>query len=127
MKETIELDFPFSINGEDITVIEYDTSDFKTKHYLQAAGARKYTSGTVNPVSDTELHFNIAVQAILSSNKNKGWTVEDFGRLTGSDPFKFQMAGLGFFTATPEAQANDNSEEPFEDTASDSTLPGTHS
>lgn len=126
MKESIQLDFPLEINGETIKTIEYDPADFKAKHHLQAAGARKYTpvTATPNPMTDTELQFNIAVQAILASNKDKGWSAEDFERLSGSDPFKFHMVGMSFFGVKPEEQQPGSSEGLSDDIPSDSMLPG---
>ena len=69
------------------------------------------------------MNYSIGVQVILASNKGKGWTVEDFDRLRGSDVSKVMLVGLNFFGATPEEQANETSEGRSESTPSDSTLP----
>lgn len=110
--QKITLNFPLVINGKEIKEIEYDPADFKTRDLLQASTSRKYSSieNPPNPINDTELHYNVAVRAVLASNKDKGWTVEDFERLAGSDPLQFSLVGMSFFGVKPEEPAQSNSE-----------------
>lgn len=117
----ITLNYPLVINGQDIRVIEYDPADFKTKDLLLAASSRKYSSldSTPNPVNDTELHFNIAVRAVLASNRDKGWTAEDFRQLTGSDPLLFSIVGMSFFGVKPGEQQPGSSAGQSESIAAD--------
>ena len=125
----ITLNYPLEINGEKITEIEYDPADFKSRDLLQASSARRYSSieNPPNPINDTELHFNVAVRAVLASNKGKGWTAEDFDRLSGSDPLQFSIVGMSFFGVKPEEPASGNSEGQSEFIQSDSTLDGKNS
>lgn len=109
--ETITLDYPLHINGGLVKEISYDPADFRTRDFLTACNLR----GNTNPgqmsnlLNDYDLHFNIAVAAILASNQNKGWVKEDFDRLAGSDPFKFAIVGMSFFGVKPEEQNRQNS------------------
>ncbi len=102
--QTIKLNYPLLIDGGNIGEISYDYADFKTGDYLAAINRRKGDMATVaNPVNDYALHFALGVGIILASNKDKGWTAEDFGRLSGSDLWQVTQIGLLFFAATPDA------------------------
>ena len=106
--ETLKLNFPFVIDDVPIREIPYDFANFKSSDYLAALGRRKGDIGNaVNPVNDYALHYALGVGVILASNKGKGWTPEDFDRLTGSDLWQVTQLGLVFFGAKPEEpQAN---------------------
>lgn len=103
--EQLKLDYGLLINGENVTEISYDFGDFTNADYLAACSRHKGDVQNVqNPVGDLGLHFALGVGVILASNKGKGWSAEDFGRVRGSDNFKISMVGLSFFGAKPEAQ-----------------------
>lgn len=125
----ITLNYPLEIDGKKITEIEYDPADFKARDLLQASSSRKYSSieHPPNPINDTELHFNVAVRAILASNKDRGWTAEDFERLSGSDPLQFSIVGMSFFGVKPEEQMENSSEGLSESTQKGSTRAGKNS
>lgn len=117
----ITLDFNLVINDERVSRIEYDYSRFTGYKYLETLQRRKTDFQTpVNPANDYALHFDLGVGIILASNPDKGWTPDDFKRVSGSDLWKITQIGLIFFGATPEAQAGDNSGEPSASTPNDS-------
>lgn len=119
--ETITLDFPLKIDGVNVTEVSYDFGQFTVEDYQNALKARNAPAETVvNPVNDYALHFAIGTQVILSSNKEKGWTVEDFGRVIGSDIWKISAIGLNFFGAKPASQPCDSSGGQCEPSRSDS-------
>ncbi len=102
--ETIKLNYPLAIDGGNVSEISYDYADFKTGDYLAAVARRKADAMTAsNPVNDYALHFALGVGILLASNKDKGWTAEDFSRLAGSDLWQVTQIGLLFFGAKPEA------------------------
>lgn len=109
--ETLTLNFPFVIDDAKITEIKYDYADFSVADYLAALGRRKGEfSAMVNPVNDYGLHFALGVGIILASNKDKGWTAEDFDRLKGSDIWQVTQVGLVFFASKPDEQQANSSD-----------------
>ena len=110
--DKITLNFPFVINDENITEISYDYADFKTEDYLNALARKKGADMTtmLNPANDYALHFALGVGIILASNRGKGWTAEDFGRLVGSDIWQVTQVGLVFFGAKPAAPQENSSD-----------------
>lgn len=123
--EKITLNYPLYIDGEKINELEYDYGKFTTEDYLNALADRKGSpEKVVNPVNDYALHLALGIRVILVSNKNKGWTAEDFSRLLGSDIWQVTAVGLNFFGARPEEQQGGSSEEPSGPTPSDFTQPG---
>lgn len=123
--QTITLNFPLVINGENIKTISYDFGKFSTQDYFAALNSRKGSSieNAVNPVNDYSLHYAIGVRALLASNKDRNWTAEDFDRLCGSDLWQVTAVGLNFFGATPEVPRESSSGGPSEPTRKDSTPP----
>lgn len=65
---------------------------------------RRGYSPEVTPVNDYGMNYSIGVQVILASNKGKGWTVEDFDRLRGSDVSKVMLVGLNFLEPRPRSK-----------------------
>ena len=110
--EKITLSFPFVINDKKITEITYDYTNFQTGDYLDALSRRKGgdPSEFKNPGNDYALMFALGVGVILASNRDKGWTAEDFNRLIASDIWKVTQVGLVFFGVTPEEQPENSSE-----------------
>ncbi len=120
--ETLKLNYPLPIDGGNVTEIAYDYADFKGYDYLKALARRETDVGhAVNPINDYALHFTLGVGVILASNKDKGWTPEDFNRLAGSDLWQVTQVGLVFFGATPGEPQGNNSGEPSGSTPSAST------
>ncbi len=124
--EKIELDYPFEINGVPVTVIEYDFNHFTASDYFEAIKSRKASSAqsSVHPLNDYDMHYAIGVRAILASNKDKGWSAEDFNRIKGSDVSKIMFAGLNFFGAKPDEPQENNSDGQLESIRNASTPPG---
>ncbi len=126
--ETLKLNYPLPIDGGNVSEITYDYADFKGHDYLKALARRETDVGhAVNPVNDYALHFALGVGVILASNKDKGWTPEDFNRLSGSDLWQVTQVGLVFFGATPGEPTESNSGEPSGSMPNASTLPAQNS
>ena len=104
--DKITLNFPFVVNDQQIKEITFDYSIFQTGDYLAAMARRKGgdISEMVNPANDYAMQFALGVGVILASNRDKGWTAEDFNRLVGSDIWQVTQVGLVFFGAKPAEQ-----------------------
>ncbi len=109
--DKITLNFPLVINDQNVTEISYDYSNFKTQDYLTALSRHKGgdPSEYHHPGNDYILQFVLGVGVILASNRDKGWTAEDFDRLISSDIWKVTQVGMVFFAVKPEEQPESSS------------------
>ncbi len=110
--EKITLNSPILIDDEEIKELTYDVNAVTNEEYLDAAARRKVNnSNPTVPVNDMALLFAWGVQAILSANRDKNWTAEDFTRVRGADNWQIAQIGYAFFTGSPGEQAESNSGE----------------
>lgn len=110
--EKITLNTPILIDGEEVKEFTYDVNAVTNDEYLAAAARRKVdNSKPTVPINDMALLFQWGVQAILSANRDKDWTAEDFNRVKGADNWQIVQIGYSFFTGQPEEQAPSNSVE----------------
>lgn len=103
----ITLNFPFIVNDQEVKEITYDYKNFQTGDYLAALSRYKGSDNPAefkSPFSDYALQFALGVNVILASNREKGWTAEDFSRVTASDLWQITQVGLVFFAVKPDAQ-----------------------
>lgn len=109
--EKIKFTNPILIDDETVTEVTYDVNAVTNEEYLAAASRRKgdFTK-PVMPVNDMAMLFAWGVQAILSANREKGWTADDFERVKGHDNWQICQIGYSFFSAPHEEQVQDSSE-----------------
>lgn len=99
--ETLKLNFPITIDDQQIEEIQYDFSKGSAVQFLNAS-KRRIIAGTdfILPVNDTSFMFEMGIEILLCSNSGKGWSREDFNRVTGGDIFAISSIGQGFFLRT---------------------------
>lgn len=95
--ETIKLTTPIKINGEDIAELTFDVNKVDADGYFAAFTRRGDEGRTKLPFQDLPLMFEFGVQSVLAENTDKGWSAEDFKRLTAPDVTKLVMVGMRFF------------------------------
>ena len=117
------LSYPLTINGVEIKELEYDFSTFTVDDYLKAVSSKRpgKPGDIAMQINDYALHHSLGVAVILNSNKEKGWSAEDFDRLRGNDIWKISEVGLSFFASPDDVPQENNSGEPSEDIPKDST------
>lgn len=110
--ETIKFTNPILIDDVTITEVTYDVNSVTNEEYLAASARRKGdNSKPVVPVNDMALLFAWGVQAILSANRDKNWTAEDFERVKGHDNWQIAQIGYSFFTGQPDEPQKSSSVE----------------
>jgi hypothetical protein len=109
--DTIKLSSPLLIDDETVTEVTYDVNAVTNEEYLAASSRRKgdFTQPTM-PVNDMALLFAWGVQAILSANRDKNWTADDFARVKGHDNWQICQIGYSFFSAPHDEQPQESSE-----------------
>lgn len=109
--EKITLSTPILIDDEEIREFTYDVSAVTNAEYLDAAARRKVdNSKPTVPINDMALLFAWGVQAILSANRDKNWTAEDFNRVKGADNWQIVQIGYSFFTGSGGEEPQNNSD-----------------
>lgn len=109
--ETLELKQPLLIDDQKITSIQYDTAKGTATHFMNAHKRRNIGgSEFILPVNDTAFMFELGVEILLCCNADKGWSREDFNRVSGGDILQISTIGMVFFTGTQGEQQQDNSE-----------------
>lgn len=110
--EKITLNNPLVIDDEKITEISYSGDAFTVGEYLNVCNRRKGDlTKMVVPTADYALLFELGIGIILASNREKGWTAEDFQRLKGHDIWQVTQVGYVFFTGTRAEQQPSSSAE----------------
>lgn len=109
--EKITLNTPILIDDVTVTEVTYDVNEVTNEEYLAASARRKgdFSKPSV-PINDMGLLFAWGVQAILSANRDKGWTAEDFERVKGHDNWQIAQIGYSFFTGQHEEQPQNSSD-----------------
>lgn len=108
--ETIKFSHPILIDDVTISEVTYDVNEVTNEEYLAASARRKGdNSKPVIPVNDMALLFAWGVQAILSANRDKNWTAEDFERVKGHDNWQIAQIGYSFFTGQHGEQPENSS------------------
>lgn len=110
--DKITLSSPITIDDETITEVMYDVDAVTNAEFLDASSRKKgdNTKPSV-PINDMALLFAWGVQAILSANRGKNWTAEDFERVKGSDNWQISQIGYSFFTGSRGEQTPDKSND----------------
>ena len=110
--EKITLSNPLTIDDEQVKEISYDGAAFTVGEYMNVCNRRKGDlTKMVVPTADYALLFDLGVGIILASNRDKGWTAEDFNRLKGHDIWQVTQVGYVFFTGTRDEQQENSSVE----------------
>jgi hypothetical protein len=110
--ETIKLINPILIDGETVAECSYDMNLVTNGDYLAAVGrCPSNIEKPSNPVADYGFLFALGVQAILSANRDKNWTADDFKRVMGHDNWTITQIGYDFFTGRRAEQPESSSDE----------------
>lgn len=110
--KTLTLKNPILIDGQQIKDIKYDPSKATATEFLNASKRRTAPSGAefVLPQNDSAYMFELGIEVLLCSNRDKGWTREDFSRIGGPDIMDILTIGVLFFQETPGEQPQNSSE-----------------
>ena len=101
---------PILINGEPVSECSYDMNLVTNDDYLAAISrCPSNIEKPSNPVADYGFLFALGVQAILSANREKGWTADDFKRTMGHDNWTITQIGYDFFTGRRDEQPESSS------------------
>lgn len=136
MKETVTLNKPLLVNGENLTMLPYDTDEITGALYC-AAEARKaaamHQSGvsvgnSIDPtlmVAETNgpLQLYVGYAAVLAVNPQLDWS--DLERITGSDINTFRKIGRFFLkgSAGPRLETSDEPSETMQESSTPTDTP----
>lgn len=122
-KNTIKLDNPIKVNGEEVSVLTYDYFEITNDLYLEAAMRSSRVGNTMNAAAVRELNEALALcfgkAAIIAVNPKFSW--EDLDKVKGFDLLKVANVGRFFITGKRETSCQSTSEKQSEDTPSAST------
>lgn len=109
--ETLKLQFPITIDDQQIETVEYDLGKANARNFLSAS-KRRNIGGTefILPANDTLFMFELGIEVLLASNAGKGWSREDFDRVTGGDIFAISGIGQRFFLRTRDDVPTESSD-----------------
>ena len=116
----IEFDYPLLVGGEIVKAAEYDYGKLKGRAFIDIF--RQFNlQPDPNPMSPDKM-LVIGAAVIVASNPGKGWTPDDFvNNAAGSDIWKVEQVGIGFFGAKPEEQHQKSSGDATAPTQNDTT------
>lgn len=101
MKQTLILDNPLMINGQQVTELTHDANEITALHFAEAdahrmlATSARVSGGKVGVNTAAELdytmHLYLGIMAVIAVNP--GYSVEDLERVKGDDTR--QLMGIG--------------------------------
>ncbi|MBR1625597.1 MAG: hypothetical protein IJ681_00465 [Bacteroidales bacterium] len=115
-KETLILQKPLKVNGEDLTELEYDLEAISIEHIARAEGektkllGKNAAAGVKVAQADYLLHILIGEQAIIACNPKI--STEDFKRVSGYDIVQIAAIGTRFFIPPTSPQEKPSEKSP---------------
>lgn len=125
MRETLKLDQPLLVNGENRTELQYDALEITAEQYLECCqrAVEKNKSKTISlkaKENDYALHFYLGCAAVIAVNPEISF--EDMERIKGFDTLKLTDIGwLFILRKSGEHSQENNFDEQSENTAEFST------
>lgn len=124
MKQKLTLIHPVSINGKQISELEYDTDEIDGALFMEAEvqqkAATSYKGGMAPMEFNTGLHLYLGMAAVIAIHRDYDWT--DLSRLKGRDIVQLAQVGRSFITGSAEESQEKSSDEHTE-TMPESTTP----
>lgn len=128
MKDTITLRNPITINGRQVTTLQYDIDEISAQQFAEADARKMTASGTrsgnlAGAVElDYGLHLYLGFAAIIAVNSEID--LADLERIKGRDVMEVMKIGRNFISPrSVEPSDRSSSDEPSETTPALSTLP----
>lgn len=124
MKSTIKLANPITVNGKEVTVLQYNTEEITGALFCEADAKRRIAAGSKNiaiaPAAEFDygLHLYLGFAACIAADTALDFT--DLERIHGVDVVQFMSIGRNFIMKS-EDSAQSNSDELTETTAAHTT------
>lgn len=124
MKGIINLANPITVNGKQVTELQYSTEDITGALFCEADSKRRFAAGTKNvsiaPAAEFDygLHLYLGFAACVAAAPEIDFT--DLERIHGVDLVNVMEVGRNFIMKS-EDSAQSNSDEPTETTAAPTT------
>lgn len=121
---TLKLRNPILVNGENISVLEYNTENITSAHFCEADARKRTACGaknvSVTPAAELDygLHLYLGFAAIIAAKPSIDFS--DLERIHGADVVDMMKIGRNFILKS-EDLAQSNSGEQSETTADTST------
>ena len=121
MKDTIILENPVKINGQEVTELTYDAEEITALQFSEACGRSAAVDKTKSVTfklreNDYALHLYLGFMAVIAVNPSIDIT--DLERVKGQDILHFANIGMLFTLGRLGGHSEENSlEEPSESTA----------